>query len=62
MDKTTNTSGRGLKNFLATDEVPDSIFGIRIVASEDQYTDRDLAFFREHPDAGGYYDMGGEDE
>ena len=46
------------RNFLATDKVPDTIFGIPVVSNEDDYTPEDLAFFREHPEAGGYYDMG----
>ena len=46
------------RNFLATDKVPDSIFGIPIVADEGSWTPEDLAFFKEHPEAGGYYDMG----
>lgn len=47
-----------MASFLATDEVPETIFGIPVVASEDQYTEEDLQFFEEHPEAGGYYDMG----
>lgn len=51
--------GRGdMANFLATDDVPESLFGIPIVADRMQYTDEDIVFFEEHPDAGGYYDMG----
>lgn len=46
------------RNFLATDEVPESIFGIPVVAREEDYTPEDIAFFRKHPEAGGYYDMG----
>lgn len=49
------------RNFLATDKVPDTIFGIPVVSNEDDYTPEDLAFFREHPEAGGYYDMGDEE-
>lgn len=48
------------RNFLATDEVPESIFGIPVVQDEDAWTEADLEFFRKHPEAGGYYDMGGE--
>lgn len=48
------------RNFLATDKVPDTIFGIPVVANKEDYTPEDLAFFREHPEAGGYYDMGEE--
>lgn len=48
----------GMSNFLATDKVPDTIFGIPIVSRREDYTKADIAFFREHPEAGGYYDMG----
>lgn len=44
----------GSLGFLATDEVPDAIFGVPVV--KDGYTEEDLAFFRDHPEAGGYYD------
>lgn len=51
------------RNFLATDEVPKTIFGIPVVSRKEDYTEEDLAFFREHPEAGGYYDLeGGEPE
>lgn len=46
------------RNFLATDKVPDTIFGIPIVAKREDYTEEDIVFFQEHPEAGGYYDMG----
>lgn len=50
-------------NFLATDRVPDTIFGIPVVSRREDYTEADIAFFRDHPEAGGYYDMGkAEDE
>lgn len=49
--------GENFGNFLATDEVPDTLFGVPVV--KDGYTDEDLAFFAEHPEAGGYYDLGG---
>ena len=52
---------RLMGNFLATDDVPDTLFGFKIVADEKDYTEEDRAFFREHPEAGGYYDLG-EDE
>ena len=48
----------GMSNFLATDKVPDTIFGIPIVSRREDYTEEDIAFFKEHPEAGGYYDMG----
>ena len=49
---------RNMANFLATDKVPDTIFGIPVVSRREDYTEEDIAFFREHPEAGGYYDMG----
>ena len=48
-------------NFLATDKVPDTIFGIPVVSRREDYTEEDIAFFREHPEAGGYYDLGGDE-
>ena len=54
---------KNMANFLATDKVPDTIFGIPIVSRREDYTEADIAFFQEHPEAGGYYDMGdGEGE
>lgn len=47
-----------LSNFLATDEVPGSLFGIPIVASPEQYTQSDIEFFKSHPRAGGFYELG----
>ena len=47
-------------NFLATDDVPESIFGIPVVQDESQYTEKDLAFFRENPKAAGFYETGDE--
>ena len=52
----------GMSNFLATDNVPDTIFGIPIVSRREDYTEEDIAFFKEHPEAGGYYDMGEDGE
>lgn len=49
------------RNFLATDDVPESIFGYPVVRDESQYTEKDLAFFRENPRAAGFYDLGGEE-
>ena len=49
------------RNFLATDDVPESIFGIPVVQDESQYTEKDLAFFKENPKAAGFYDLGDED-
>ena len=48
----------GMSNFLATDKVPDTIFGIPVVSRREDYTEADITFFKEHPEAGGYYDMG----
>lgn len=50
---------RLMGNFLATDKVPDTIFGIPVVSRREDYTEKDVVFFREHPEAGGYYDLGG---
>ena len=52
-----------MSNFLATDDVPETLFGFPVVTKD--YTPEDLAFFKAHPEAGGYYDMsdeGGEPE
>lgn len=46
------------RNFLATDRVPDTIFGYPVVSRREDYTEEDIAFFRDHPEAGGYYDLG----
>lgn len=51
---------RRMSSFLATDDVPQTLFGIPVVSDGSQYTEADLEFFREHPEAGGYYDMGDE--
>lgn len=53
---------RLMGNFLATDDVPDTLFGFKIVADEKDYTEEDKAFFKEHPEAGGYYDLEDEPE
>lgn len=50
----------GMSNFLATDKVPDTLFGIPVVSRREDYTEADLRFFKDHPEAGGYYDMGEE--
>ena len=57
MDRRFDTS----RNFLATDKVPETIFGIPVVSRKEDYTEEDLAFFREHPEAGGYYDLEGDE-
>lgn len=49
------------RNFLATDDVPESIFGYPVVRDEAQYTERDLEFFRKNPKAAGFYDLGDEE-
>ena len=46
-----------LSSFLATDKVPESILGFRVVSRKEDYTEADLAFFAEHPEAAGYYDL-----
>lgn len=51
---------RQMSSFLATDDVPRTLFGVPVVSDESQYTEADLAFFKEHPEAGGYYDMADE--
>ena len=53
-------SNSQLASFLATDDVPPTLFGIPVVQSEADYSEKDLAFFREHPEAGGFYRMGDE--
>lgn len=55
------TTGGQLANFLATDKVPPTIFGIPVVTRREDYTEADLRFFSEHPEAGGYYSMGDEE-
>ena len=53
--------GSNLGNFMATDKVPDTIFGIPVTQDPDQYTEEDLAFFKDHPEAAGYYQLEGEE-
>lgn len=48
------------RNFLATDDVPETIFGVPVVQDESGYTEKDVAFFRENPKAAGFYEMGDE--
>lgn len=45
-------------SFLASDDVPETLFGVPVVASPESYTEADVRFFEEHPEAGGYYDLG----
>lgn len=49
------------RNFLATDDVPESIFGFPVVQDKSQYTEGDLEFFRRNPKAAGFYDLGDEE-
>lgn len=49
------------RNFLATDEVPDSLFGYPIAHDENGYTEKDIQFFKENPKAAGFYDLGDEE-
>ena len=53
--------GEDFANFLATDKVPDTIFGIPVVSHREDYTEEDVAFFKANPRAGGYYSMGDEE-
>lgn len=50
--------GDVLGNFLATDDVPETLFGFPVVTKD--YTPEDIAFFKAHPEAGGYYDLSDE--
>lgn len=50
--------GENLGNFLATDDVPETLFGVPIVTQD--YTTTDLEFFEAHPEAGGFYELGDE--
>lgn len=61
--KTIRQAGKGgeaLSNFLATDKVPETLFGIPVVSQD--YTEEDIEFFKRNPKAGGFYDFGGESE
>lgn len=49
------------RNFLATDKVPETIFGYPVVHTEENYTENDIQFFAEHPKAAGFYDLGQEE-
>ena len=67
-DENTTAGDRGgsrhrkFVNFLATDKVPDSIFGIPVVQDESGYTESDIEFFRKNPKAAGFYDLGEGDD
>ena len=50
--------GEAFSNFLATDDVPETLFGIPVVSSG--YTQEDLEFFKRNPKAAGFYDLGDE--
>lgn len=49
------------RNFLATDDVPETLFGFPVVQDKSQYTEKDLEFFRKNPKAAGFYDLGDEE-
>lgn len=49
---------RNFRNFLATDKVPDSIFGYPVVQRAEDYTPEDIEFFKANPKAAGFYDDG----
>lgn len=53
---------RDFTNFLATDEVPETLFGYPVVQDERGYTESDLRFFQENPRAAGFYDTGEDEE
>lgn len=57
-DRMDAKGGEGFGNLLATDAVPATLFGVPVVS--DGYTETDTRFFRDHPEAGGFYEMGGE--
>lgn len=52
--------GEAFSNFLATDDVPETLFGIQVVTKD--YTDEDIEFFRRNPKAAGFYDLGDDNE
>lgn len=49
---------RNFRNFLASDKVPESIFGYRVVQRPEDYAPGDVKFFRANPKAAGFYDLG----
>ena len=51
--------GEAFSNFLATDEVPETLFGVPVVTD---VTPADAEFFRLHPEAGGFYELEGEND
>jgi predicted NAD-dependent protein-ADP-ribosyltransferase YbiA (DUF1768 family) len=52
--------GEAFSNFLATDDVPETLFGIPVVSQD--YTEKDLEFFKRNPKAAGFYDLGDDNE
>ena len=52
--------GEAFSNFLATDDVPETLFGIPIVSRD--YMEEDLEFFKRNPKAAGFYDLGDDKE
>lgn len=60
-DKGGDSPHKNFHNFLATDDVPETLFGFPVVQREGDYTEADLKFFKENPKAAGFYDMGDEE-
>lgn len=52
--------GEAFSNFLASDDVPETLFGIPVVSQD--YTEEDLEFFKRNPKAAGFYDLGDDNE
>lgn len=52
---------KNFRNFLASDKVPESIFGYRVVQRTEDYTPEDVEFFKANPKAAGFYDTGDEE-
>lgn len=52
--------GEAFRNFLATDKVPDTLFGIPVISKD--YSDEDLEFFKRNPRAAGFYDLGDDND
>jgi hypothetical protein len=48
---------RNFRNFLASDKVPESIFGYPVVQRTEDYTPEDVEFFKANPKAAGFYDL-----
>lgn len=45
-----------LASFLASDDVPDTLFGYPVIHRREDYTEQDLQFFKRYPQAAGFYD------